>query len=276
MDHVSAVKVSASHIVAIKTDGTLWAWGGNGFGQIGDGTTEHHSIPVKVMSDVVTVEIGRWHTMALKNDGFLWTWGNNDYGQLGNLESMFSSGFQNVLISNIKLPNQPSRWAAEQVNAAISAGLVPQSLQAKYTQTTTRAEFCALAVALYENAKGEITARKAFADTKDVNVGKMAAIGVVNGIDAEGTTFSPDTQLTREQAATMLSRLADAMGGPLAKQAPAYADTGSFSPWASEAIGQAQAAGIMSGTGNNMFSPKAPYTREQSIVTILRLCRVID
>ena len=163
----------------------------------------------------------------------------------------------------------PTAWAVEQVNSAIEAGLVPLSLQSNYTQATTRAEFCALAVALYESLKGEITGRETFSDTNDVNVQKAASIEVVTGMG--NNLFAPDDTLTREQAAVMLARLANAVGKPFLKQAPAFTDGGSVSPWAVEGVGQVQAAGIMGGVGNDRFAPKDPYTREQSIVTIMRV-----
>jgi hypothetical protein len=164
----------------------------------------------------------------------------------------------------------PSSWAAEPVNAAIKAGLVPQSLQSKYTQPATRAEYCALAVALYEKATGKaITERKTFDDTTDVNVEKAAAIGVVNGVGEN--KFDPDANLTREQAAVMLARLADAVGKPLTKKAATFADNAKISSWALAQVGQVQAAGIMSGIEDNKFAPKGPYTREQSIITMSRL-----
>lgn len=121
----------------------------------------------------------------------------------------------------------PSSWAVEQVNAAIAAGIVPDSLQSKYTQPATRAEFCALAVELYETIKGsEITERTTFTDTSDINVQKMGALGVVTGVG--GGRFDPDGTLTREQAATMLARLAEALGKPLTAQAPTFADNSSI------------------------------------------------
>jgi len=168
----------------------------------------------------------------------------------------------------------PSSWAAEQVNAAITANLVPDALQSKYTQATTRAEFCALAVALYETATGsEITERAQFSDTTDVNVEKMAALSVVNGIG--DNKFDPNAKLTREQAATMLSRLANAIGKPLTEQAATFGDNGSVSSWAADAVGQMQATGIMGGVGNNTFAPKSDYTREQSIITMMRLFDIV-
>lgn len=165
--------------------------------------------------------------------------------------------------------NAPSSWAANEVNQAIDARLVPAALRTNYTQAITRAEFCALAVALYESATGNvITNRQTFSDTNDVNVQMMAAIGVVNGVG--NNMFNPNGSLTREQAATMLARLAEAIGKPLTKRAATFSDNGNISSWAIEAVGQIQAAGIMQGMGNNLFSPRATYTREQSIITVLR------
>ena len=103
---------------------------------------------------------------------------------------------------------------------------------------------------------------------------KAAAIGVVNGV-GNGNFAPPDT-LTREQAATMLARLSNALGKQIPENAPTFSDSGSVSDWATAAVGQMQSAGIMGGVGNNMFSPKGDYTREQSIVTMLRLSNYVN
>ena len=171
--------------------------------------------------------------------------------------------------------DQPSSWAAEQVNAAIAAGLVPEALQAGYTSTATRAQFCALAVELYETVTGsEIAERAEFTDTTDVNVQKMAGIGVINGVG--NGQFNPSGQLTREQAATILVRLADAMGQPLPEGTASFADNASIASWALEAVGRAQAGGLMGGIGNNQFSPQGAYTVEQSIMTAFRLYKTVQ
>ncbi|MEC4050282.1 T9SS type A sorting domain-containing protein [Flavobacterium sp. SUN046] len=72
--------------MGIKTDGTLWAWGKNIVGQLGDGTTNNTYIPLQVGADTnwVSVSCGYQHTLALKSDGSLWAWGDNSFGQLGN------------------------------------------------------------------------------------------------------------------------------------------------------------------------------------------------
>ena len=170
--------------------------------------------------------------------------------------------------------DKPSVWAKQEVNAAISVGLVPQSLQSKYAQTITRAEYCALAVMFFEKYTGaEITGRKSFSDSNDINVEKMAAVGIVSGIGND--LFDPDAELTREQAATMLSRLADAVGKPLPRHNTTFIDKPAISSWAAESVGQVQSAEIMGGVGDNTFAPKDPYTREQSIITMIRLLNVI-
>ena len=164
----------------------------------------------------------------------------------------------------------PTAWAQALVAEAIAEGLVPQDLQSGYTQVTTRAAFCALAVTLYEKVAGaEIAARKEFSDTDDVNVQKMAGVDVVSGV-GDGK-FDPDGELTREQAATVLAQLAAALGKDFPEQASTFTDNAAISGWAQAAVGQVQAAGIMGGVGNNTFSPKGAYTREQSIVTMLYL-----
>lgn len=173
------------------------------------------------------------------------------------------------------LANGPSPWAADQVNAAINAGLVPISLQSNYNQSTTRAEFAALAVALYETATGsEITERMSFNDTDDVNVQKIGGLGVVTGVGSGN--FDPNGTLTREQAAVMLDRLAGLFEINAHNIFPRFDDNQEISDWAVSAVGHMQAREIMSGVGDNMFSPRGAYTREQSIITILRLFELVQ
>jgi len=81
--------------------------------------------------------------------------------------------------------------------------------------------------------------------------------------------------LTREQAAVMLSRLADALGQPLPDDCATFADMDYVSDWAVAAVGRVQAADIMRGVGGNIFVPQGQYTREQSIVTVLRLFELL-
>lgn len=82
---VVVISGGGEHSLALKLDGTIWTWGDNEYGQLGDGTTTDRSTPVQVstLSGVVTISGGVFHSLALKSDGTIWTWGNNWYGQLG-------------------------------------------------------------------------------------------------------------------------------------------------------------------------------------------------
>lgn len=80
------VQSGKDYMVAVKTDGTLWSWGYNAQGQLGDGTVSNKSSPVQTSAGGST-----WYqaagsdqsTAAIKTDGTLWTWGYNAFGQLG-------------------------------------------------------------------------------------------------------------------------------------------------------------------------------------------------
>jgi hypothetical protein len=93
MDGVAAVSLgrdynSDNHSMAVKKDGSLWAWGINDYGQIGDGTWLDRYLPVKIMDSVVAASAGDNHSMALRKDGGLWAWGGNYGGQLGHDRGM--------------------------------------------------------------------------------------------------------------------------------------------------------------------------------------------
>jgi len=87
-----SVQTSYNDSMAIKADGTLWAWGYNDYGQLGDGTKTPRNAPVQIASGSYwrSISMG-WLTgnalptiHAIKTDGTLWGWGQNGYGQLGN------------------------------------------------------------------------------------------------------------------------------------------------------------------------------------------------
>jgi alpha-tubulin suppressor-like RCC1 family protein len=94
------------HNIAIQHDWTVWAWGYNGTGQLGDGTDTPHNLPIQVkgpngvgwLSDIIAVAAGNQHSVALSGDGHVMTWGGNTNGQLGN--ATFESSYTPVYVLN--------------------------------------------------------------------------------------------------------------------------------------------------------------------------------
>jgi Alpha-tubulin suppressor and related RCC1 domain-containing proteins len=82
-----AIAVGYDSVLALKRDGSLWAWGGNDLGQLGLGTTDDlaHPTPTRVGSDLdwTAISAGEVPSFAIKRDGSLWAWGGNGDGQLG-------------------------------------------------------------------------------------------------------------------------------------------------------------------------------------------------
>ena len=83
---VTAIAAGGTHSVALKTDGTVWSWGNNDSGQLGDttsGTDRTSPVQVSGLTDITAIAAGGSHSMALKSDGTVWCWGDNSSGQLG-------------------------------------------------------------------------------------------------------------------------------------------------------------------------------------------------
>jgi len=222
--------------------------------------------------------------LAAGGDGYTPLEGLKTVVELGSLDDILIEYIVKNLGGTIKAENAkldgrvvelPSPWAVDEIADAVKAGLVPDGLLWRFNSATTRAEFAALAVTLFEKVKGEaIEERAKFDDSEDANVEKAAAIGVVKGY-GDGR-FGPEDPLTREQAATMLSRLAEALDKPLPAEAAVFTDNASIASWAISEVGQVQAADVMRGVAAGAFDPKGAYERQQSIATILRLLSVIE
>ena len=201
-----------------------------------------------------------------------------------------------------------SNWAAEDIINAISMGYldddpdvfgyqpaVTDLLGSDYTRAITRGQFAALAIRYYETLMGDITGEDytipvnsgddVFADCSgDTNMAKAFNLGILGGYNSadtrSGVYVGPNDNITREQAATMLTRLMeklivafDSVGrtGWTVWYADSLPFTDTISDWALDGVRAVYGVGAMTGTTSTTFSAKSPYTIEQSIVTIMRI-----
>lgn len=90
ISNVKSVSIGDNYIIFLKEDGTIWAWGDNQFGQLGNGeyddtknNVNKEIVQVANLTNIIAISAGGSHCLALKNDGTIWAWGSNRYGELG-------------------------------------------------------------------------------------------------------------------------------------------------------------------------------------------------
>lgn len=192
-----------------------------------------------------------------------------------------------------------SDWAYAEIERAAAENLMLSALEGEYTNEITRQEFCDLAVRLTATQKRPesdsregISAVKndmlsdneelmsaynsiSYNDCTSENVRFLSALGVINGT-GDGN-FEPDRSIKRQEAAAILYRLQSLYKTPAEPVlSEAYSDDAAISDWAKDAVYSVRESGIMSGMGENEFSPDGVYTVEQAIVTMLRLYDYIN
>ena len=178
-----------------------------------------------------------------------------------------------------RLKDYSSPWAAEEIAQAQAAGLVTESNDSYFTFRITRRRFAELMANLVEKTTGRsITPAPegTFSDTDDLWVRKAAALGLVDGLD-DGSRFSPNGYINREQLAAMLYRtiqyLEDETGRSVLAEADgldSFTDAGQVSGWAADSLAALTASGILQGTSGTTLSPKDTTTVEQAILLTLR------
>ena len=167
----------------------------------------------------------------------------------------------------------PSDWAKESVDKAKSLNITDDNVIYRYSMSITRENFCEL-IYNYCSMVGELVVDDghiAFKDTDNVKVQILNAMGIING--KSSTEFAPNDLLTREEAATILFRMIDAVHPDWAAHQLYYefADSKDISDWAMDSIQTICNMGIMQGVGNGKFAPKDTFTTEQAIATIVRV-----
>ena len=172
-----------------------------------------------------------------------------------------------------------SDWARKGVVEAMEKGFIYYSYTVDYTAPITRLEFCMMALEWLKYAtdmkpqdllreRGISSWESPFTDLYNYagEITYAYLLGITAGTSA--TTFSPDGLIDRQQAATMIRNVCRAAGLDIDTFTDAgFADINQAAVWARDGINFVRSNGIMSGTGNNNFTPLTCYTIEQSIVT---------
>lgn len=180
-------------------------------------------------------------------------------------------------------------WALKEVTSAVNDGLVPNELQNMYKENITREDFAHMVCAVLEKTMGkpidEIVLEKTgkdmdsfineypFNDAFDKTIIGPYALNLIYGVG--NGKFMPNENITRQDAAVMLTRLAKFFSkADKAEAVLALADFEYVAEYAKESTKFVQSLGIMYGTGQDRFSPLGYYTRQQAILTIYRLTKL--
>ncbi len=172
--------------------------------------------------------------------------------------------------------SRPSDWAKADVEKAKIANIATGKILDNYTQNITRGEFCELIVNAYIALDKEVpeTISSPFVDTKNINVSIAYILGIVNGVSEK--EFAPDKNITREEMAVMMERMAKICGDTGTKtDIKNFVDYEQVSDWATAAIEFMVGTNIMYGVGDNIIAPGINTTREQAIVFIWRLYKYL-
>ena len=184
----------------------------------------------------------------------------------------------NELILNEKVDFKASEWARNELNEAKDLDLIPEILKvADLTQSITRAEFAAVSVKAYEALTGEMafpgTDPNPFKDTEDEKVLTAYKLGITKG--TSDTEFSPNALITREQMATMMTRVLNIVGTDttISGAKEKFNDHESISSYAIDPVYYMSSKEIIKGVGENTFNPKGNATREQAIIIAVRMVK---
>jgi hypothetical protein len=176
------------------------------------------------------------------------------------------SPFSNVLRQGTPAYSKASGWATAEIDEAVAADLIPDILQgADMTQPITREEFAALAVRLYEKTSGNMAvpvSPNPFKDTMNPEILKAVSVGITSGT-GDGTTFSPNVLINREQCATMLFRTIKALRPDAdynVAGVPDFPDQKNISSWALDGAKYMAKIGSIKGNAEGYFMPKSDPT----------------
>lgn len=289
MDGAKFVSTGVWTTAVVKTDGSLWMWGNNADGQLGNGKTgnrqvEHirytgdgvdaktytiQDIPVKIMDEVSMVSAGQSTTAIVKNDGSLWMCGSGWLGTKNDWENSVSIPVK--VMDGVALANNSvfsdvyeTAWYFEPVKWAVDKGIANGTGEGTFSPDMVCNQAQILSFLWRAYGEPEPTISNPFSSISADKYYYKAAIWAYEAGIISGTDFQADTKATRSMAISCLWKAANCPGAASAthfKDVPAGADY-------AQAVDWAVAAGITSGTSAELFSPDTPCSRA-TILTFL-------
>ncbi len=260
-----------------------WAYGKNAFGGNMKDIPGYHTLT----TDFLVEKFGANTLLMFWNDeqddyrAFLLTGKAAPAGVVKSLEDqgVFFSAFGDVV----------SGWAVEPVHASIEKNvfseLVEESHNYDLTGSITRGEFAIIAVNLYEAMSGKEALYTEKDPFTDVETGTamyeyiMCArdLGIVKGNSTTAKTFGPNELVSRQDAALMLSRVYEALGGEIPKGASTtFTDNDKIGSWAMDAVAFMSSKGIINGMGGNRFDPRGNASVEQALKIAVEMMDKLD
>ncbi len=187
------------------------------------------------------------------------------------------------LDENFHLGYPKSEWSGDAIDRAVELGIIPVLMRYDYIYSINRYEFAVIAYNMLDKS-GKITDKNApagFTDTNSEEINILAKLGIVSG--KSSSKFAPNAKITREEATTILARVADyAKLTASTDDTPKYDDNDTISGWAVSNVYKVKALGIMQGEViyneegeedqyTNLFKPQSEITKEESIVSLMRI-----
>ncbi|MBN1630161.1 MAG: S-layer homology domain-containing protein [Thermoleophilia bacterium] len=282
-----------AHCLALKVDGSLWVWGGNESGQLGDGGTTTRTVPTRVgtATDWAVIAAGDTHSLAVKTDGTLWAWGENSDGRLGDgttterhvptqigAETSWVAvaagakhslglrdhgslwGWGDNQWGSVGDDTTEDRWQPTQIMTGIS---IPASTTSTTTTSTT-----------IPGCSGfqDVPATHPYHDA----IVALAARGIIGGY-TDGN-FGPDDDVTRQQFAKMIVKTLGyaVTGTEVCPFVDVAAQMGTDPFYPSKYVAVCADHGITQGKTPTTFAPGEKITRQQLITMVARAADLPD
>lgn len=194
-------------------------------------------------------------------------------------ESLYGDFSNTVSLGVLPYYSNSSAWATKDLDRAVELGLITDKVRKDMNKSITREEFMEVIVNLYEKQEGaDIKYKeKVFSDTNNPEILKAAALGITSGI-GEGK-FGPNNLITRQEIAVAINRLVDRLYPNFKYELKSpidFKDAKEIASWSKKSIEMVNNYGIMIGSGEGNFMPLKNTTKEETVISILRLWDKIE